>query len=97
MQEVRRKNLEEYREHVWGCTRCNYCQNVHAWELKRSRFYQFLSRRRLLQTGHKFRFKNQLLSIDAKVIDLCAHIFDWAKFRQSKGVVKLHHTLDHNG
>jgi Fe-S oxidoreductase len=40
MQEARRKNLEEYREHVWACGRCNYCQNVHAWQLKSSRFNQ---------------------------------------------------------
>jgi len=43
------------------------------------------------------RFKNKLLSIDATVIDLCASIFNWAKFRQAKGGVKLHMSLDHDG
>jgi len=38
----------------------------------------------------KFRFKNKLYSIDASVIDLCLSIFDWAKFRSTKGAVKLH-------
>ena len=37
----------------------------------------------------KFRFKNPLLSLDATVIDLCATMFDWAKFRLTKGAVKL--------
>jgi hypothetical protein len=33
----------------------------------------------------KFRFKNPLLSLDATVIDLCATMFDWAKFRLGTG------------
>ena len=45
----------------------------------------------------KFRFKNKLLSFDATVIDLCASLFDWAKFRRTKGAVKLHLLLDHEG
>ena len=45
----------------------------------------------------KFRFKNKLLSLDATVIDLCAELFDWAKFRRTKGAVKLHFMLDHDG
>jgi hypothetical protein len=46
---------------------------------------------------HKFRFKNKLLSIDATTIELCASVFDWAKFRRTKGAVKLHLMLDHDG
>src|SRR5262249_38666199 len=45
----------------------------------------------------KFRFKNKLVSLDSTVIDLCASLFDWAKFRQTKGAVKLHLLLDHDG
>jgi len=30
------------------------------------------------------------------VIDLCLSIFDWAKFRSTKGAVKLHLVLDHD-
>lgn len=45
----------------------------------------------------KFRFKNKLLSLDATTIDLCLSLFPWAKFRQTKGAVKLHLLLDHDG
>ena len=45
----------------------------------------------------KFRFKNKLYSMDATVIDLCLSLFPWAKFRQTKGAVKLHLLLDHDG
>jgi hypothetical protein len=45
----------------------------------------------------RFRFKNKLMSLDATVIDRCASVFDWAQFRRTKGAVKLHLRLDHNG
>ena len=45
----------------------------------------------------EFRFKNKLISMDASVIDLCATVFDWARYRKSKGAVKLHLLLDHDG
>ena len=31
------------------------------------------------------------------MIDLCVSIFDWAKFRRTKGAIKLHLVLDHDG
>ena len=31
------------------------------------------------------------------MIELCASLFDWARFRQTKGAVKLHLLLDHDG
>lgn len=64
-------------------------------------FYGLLetARSQAKQAGvrHKFRFKNKLLSIDATTIELCASVFDWAKFRRTKGAVKLHLMLDHDG
>lgn len=45
----------------------------------------------------KFRFKSKLYSLDSTVIELCASMFDWAKFRASKGAAKLHLLLDHDG
>jgi IS4 transposase len=37
------------------------------------------------------------MSFDATVIELGASLFDWAKFRRTKGAVKLHLLLDHEG
>jgi hypothetical protein len=45
----------------------------------------------------KFRFKNKLVSLDSTVIDLCLSLYDWAKFQRTKGAVKLHLVLDHDG
>ena len=46
---------------------------------------------------HPFKFKNKLYSLDASTIDLCLSVFPWAKFRATKGAVKLHVGLDHEG
>jgi len=50
-----------------------------------------------VRAPHKFRFKNKLVSLDSTVIDLCLSLYDWAKFRRTKGAVKLHLVLDHDG
>lgn len=69
-----------------------------SWEMFRDLFYRILSRaQNEFQGKHKFRFKNKLYSLDSSVIDLCASLFDWAKFRRTKGAVKLHMLLDHDG
>jgi len=40
---------------------------------------------------------NKLVSLDSSVIDLSLSLFDWAHFRRTKGAVKLHMILDHDG
>jgi hypothetical protein len=51
-------------------------------------FQRLLERCQRLSPRRKFRFKNKLVSMDATVIDLCLKMFDWAKFRRTKGAVK---------
>lgn len=46
---------------------------------------------------HKFRFKSKLFSLDATTIKLCLSLFPWAAFRQTKGGIKIHTVLDHDG
>jgi hypothetical protein len=73
--------------------------NAHRpWQLYRAVFQELLGRCQPLARGkRKFRFKNKLVSLDSTVIDLCATLFDWAQFRRTKGAVKLHCLLDHDG
>jgi hypothetical protein len=76
----------------------SYANEHRPWQLYEKIFYQCLGRCRQLDFGkRRFRFKNKLFSLDATVIELCASLFDWAKFRQTKGAVKLHLLLDHDG
>jgi hypothetical protein len=76
----------------------SYANEHRPWQLYEKTFYQLLGKCRQLDFGkRRFRFKNKLFSLDATVIELCASLFDWAKFRQTKGAVKLHLLLDHEG
>jgi len=40
---------------------------------------------------------NTVYALDATTIDLCLSVFPWAKFRKTKGAVKLHTLLDLHG
>jgi transposase len=74
-----------------------YANEHRPWPLYRSVFYQLLGRCREVAGSHGFRFKNKLLTLDATLIELCASVFDWAQYRRTKGAVKLHLLLDHQG
>ena len=50
-----------------------------------------------LAPKHKFKFKNKLFSLDATVVSLCLSLYPWASFRRTKGGIKLHTLLDHDG
>jgi len=60
-------------------------------------FYQLLGRCQSESWPRRFRFKNKLISMDATIVELCAEVFKWAKFERTKGAIKLHFTLDHDG
>ncbi len=75
-----------------------YANEHRPYELYEQVFFQLLERCRVQVVGkRKFRFKNKLISMDSSTIDLCLAMFDWAKFRQTKGAIKLHLLLDHDG
>lgn len=40
--------------------------------------------------------KRKVLLMDASIIPLCLSLFDWAKYRTSKGALKLHAVLDYD-
>lgn len=74
--------------------------NAHRpWQLYQNVFFQLRDFCRSESPGKKkkFRFKNKLLSLDSTTMDLCLSMFPWADFRQTKGAVKLHLLLDHDG
>jgi hypothetical protein len=76
-----------------------YANEHRPWQLYETVFYQVLGRCGALAATkrRKFRFKNPLRSLDSSVIDLCLSAFDWARFRRTKGAVKLHLQLDNQG
>ena len=75
-----------------------YANEHRSWRLYEKLFYHLYELCKCEFGGkHKFRFKNKLLSFDATTIELCLSMFDWAKFRRTKGAIKLHLLLDHAG
>lgn len=60
-------------------------------------FYRLWERCQQVTPKHRFKFKNPLHTLDATTIDLCLSVFPWAKFRQTKGGIKLHYDFNHAG
>ena len=77
----------------------SYANAHRPWQLFQDLFYETLQWCQRAAPGKikKFRFKNKLLSLDSSTISLCLSLFPWAKFRRTKGAVKLHLLLDHDG
>jgi Domain of unknown function (DUF4372)/Transposase DDE domain len=73
-----------------------YANQHRPWSLYQELFLILLHR--LQGIGKKkFRFKNKLVSLDSTIIDLSLSLFNWAHFRRTKGAIKLHLLLDHDG
>ena len=75
----------------------SYANNNRLHEVFKNVFEYKLENTLKKAPGHKFRFKNNLYSFDATTIDLCLSLYNWAKFRKTKGGIKLHVQLNHNG
>lgn len=56
-------------------------------------FYSLLSEFKEITPTRTFSFENHLYSLDSTVIQLCLSMFDWAKYRKTKGAFKLHTLL----
>lgn len=75
----------------------SYANARRPWELYQRLFFDLLTQCQAISPKKKFRFKNRLLTMDSTTIELCLNLFDWARWRQTKGAVKLHLLLDHDG
>ncbi len=53
-----------------------------------------IARRHALPEDFELSIEGNVYAFDATVIDLCINIFWWAKFRKTKGAVKLHTLFD---
>src|SRR5205807_3111526 len=64
------------------------------WAIYQGLFGKLLERCQALSPQHKFRFKNPLRIWDSSLIELCVSMFPWAKYRKTKGALKLHCQLE---
>jgi Transposase DDE domain/Domain of unknown function (DUF4372) len=76
-----------------------YANTHRPWQLYQTVFEDLLKSCQALAATKKrrFRFKHPLRSLDTSIIELCVKVFDWARFQRTKGAVKLHLQLDHQG
>jgi hypothetical protein len=77
-----------------------YANEHRPWQLFQSVFealYQRCAADAMQRGRRKFRFKHKLLSLDATMIPLCLSAFDWALYQRTKGAIKVHLVLDHDG
>jgi Domain of unknown function (DUF4372) len=76
-----------------------YANEHRPWQVQQDVFYGLLGRCRLeAERGRRrFRFHNKLYSIDSTVVELSLSMFDWARYQRTKGAIKLHMLLDHDG
>jgi Domain of unknown function (DUF4372)/Transposase DDE domain len=76
-----------------------YANEHRPWQLFQSVFHGLVEHcgREAAAHKRKFRFKHKLLSIDSTAVALSLSMFDWAQYKRTKGAVKLHLVLDHDG
>jgi len=76
----------------------SYANGHRPWEISQAVFFDLLQRcEQRARPGHGFRFRNPLVSLDSSTVALSLSLYDWAHFKHTKGAVKLHMMLDHDG
>jgi hypothetical protein len=87
-----------------GLVNCQPCRstlsyaNAHRpWQLYQRLFYDLLAQCQAISPKKKFHFKNRLLTLDSTLVELCASLYDWTHFCRTKGALKIHCLLDHDG
>jgi len=63
-------------------------------DIFRSVFHVLADKAQGISGKMKKKFKDPLRILDASIISLCLARFNWAKYRKSKGAIKLHLNLD---
>ncbi|OHX64026.1 IS4 family transposase [Flammeovirga pacifica] len=77
----------------------SYQNKNRDWTLFREYYYKLLTQLGQ-QAGFKqtkFRIKSKIFLLDSSTISLCLNLFDWAKYKTTKGAIKLHTLLDYDG
>jgi len=68
--------------------------NRRSYQIFEKLFYNLVERCKEVTPQREFKFKNPLYSLDATTIQLCLNVFDWAKYRTTKGAIKIHTVLN---
>lgn len=77
----------------------SYINKNRNWELFKDYYFELLNKYQTIAGFKqiKFRIKKRILLLDSTTISLCLSLYNWARYRQTKGAIKLHTLLDYNG
>jgi len=77
----------------------SYQNKNRDWELFRSYYYCLLESlgQQAAYKRVKFKIKSKIFLLDSTTISLSLSLFDWAKYKTTKGAVKMHTLLDYDG
>ncbi|MBK8981984.1 MAG: IS4 family transposase [Ignavibacteria bacterium] len=66
-------------------------------EFFRKTLFTIQSEQNFKREKFKFKIKRKIFALDSTLISLCLSLYDWAKYKSTKGAVKLHTLLDYDG
>lgn len=78
----------------------SYINANRDWQMFREYYFKLLEN---FQNKGQFKrkkfkkIKRKIYLLDSTIISVCLKVFDWAKYRQEKGAIKLHTMLDYDG
>jgi hypothetical protein len=81
---------------VCRSTLCD-ANNNRSHEIYRDIFFSLSSRVSSLAPKYKLKLNKQLYILDSTFLELCLSVFPWARFRKTRGAVKLHTLLQADG
>jgi plasmid maintenance system killer protein len=78
----------------------SYINSHRDWQMFRDYYFRMFEQ--LQNQGHfrrkKFKkIQRKIYLLDSSTISVCLKVFDWAKYKQEKGAIKLHTMLDYDG
>lgn len=71
--------------------------NKRPYQMYRDFFFTLLNRTQRIAPQYKPTLPNKLYFMDSTTIDLCLKLFPWARFRKTKGAVKIHTLMQADG
>lgn len=78
----------------------SYINANRDWQMFRGYYYKLLEDFQSKGNFKRKKFKKinrKIYLLDSTIISVCLKVFDWAKYRQEKGAIKLHTMLDYDG
>ena len=78
----------------------SYINKTRDWQRFREFYIKLLGEMQNRGYFRRKKFKKirrKIFLLDSTIISVCLEVFDWAKYRQEKGAIKLHTMLDYDG